>query len=300
MRPRLLVGLACIGLAAAGLGFWQFRQTAETSQSDASERAAPVSSESVAALGTLEPQGDVLRLAAPTVGVLGAPRISKLFVIEGDPITKDQVLAEFDNRQGVLADIEEIDARLVSLDAQITLQEQELARYANPSSAGALSLEKVEDERIILIRLKSDRLETLAQRQGLKVELAKTILRSPIDGLVLSIHARVGERPTNDGVMEVGDSNNMQARIEVYESDISKLKEGQIVTMVSENGGFDGDLQGKVILISPLVQQREVLSTDPTADADARIVEVLVSLDSADASRVSQLSGLKVVARFTP
>ena len=90
----------------------------------------------------------------------------------------------------------------------------------------------------------------------------------------------------------------MEALIEVYESDINRIKLGEAVTLISENGGFEGDLQGTVARISPQVRQRQVLSTDPTGDADARIVEVLVRLDSGSTQRVSRLSGLKVIARF--
>jgi HlyD family secretion protein len=43
-----------------------------------------------------------------------------------------------------------------------------------------------------------------------------------------------------------------------------------------------------------------VLATDPTQDADARIVEVRVGLQPADADRVRSLSGLKVIARIGP
>ena len=45
---------------------------------------------------------------------------------------------------------------------------------------------------------------------------------------------------------------------------------------------------------------RDRLSTDPTGDADARIVEVRLVLSPEDANRVQQLSGLKVIARFDP
>jgi len=86
--------------------------------------------------------------------------------------------------------------------------------------------------------------------------------------------------------------------IEVYESDINRIAVGDPVTLVSENGGFDGSLRGRVERISPQVRQREVLSTNPTGDADARIVEVQVTLDRASASRVARLAGLKVIARF--
>jgi HlyD family secretion protein len=75
---------------------------------------------------------------------------------------------------------------------------------------------------------------------------------------------------------------------------------GQAVSLVSENGGFQGSLAGRVIRINPQVRQRQLLATDPTGDADARIVEVRVSLDAADSRRVSNLTGLKVIARLQP
>jgi HlyD family secretion protein len=43
-----------------------------------------------------------------------------------------------------------------------------------------------------------------------------------------------------------------------------------------------------------------VLSTDPTGDADSRVVEVRVKLDYASAKKVSHLTGMKVIARFQP
>ena len=81
---------------------------------------------------------------------------------------------------------------------------------------------------------------------------------------------------------------------------MNRVKVGQNVSLISENGGFKGTLNGKVELISPQVRQRKVLSTDPTGDADARVVEVRVSLDKSSASQVSRLTGMKVIARFDP
>ncbi len=65
-------------------------------------------------------------------------------------------------------------------------------------------------------------------------------------------------------------------------------------------GGFNGSLSGQVTLISPQVRQRRVLSTDPTGDADSRVVEVRVKLDNSSAKKVSHLTGMKVIARFQP
>ncbi len=56
----------------------------------------------------------------------------------------------------------------------------------------------------------------------------------------------------------------------------------------------------KVNLISPQVRQRRVLSTDPTGDADSRVVEVRVKLENSSVEKVSHLTGMKVIARFQP
>ena len=173
-----------------------------------------------------------------------------------------------------------------------------MARYAQAAGQGAAEAVLLEDKQNELTLLQRRRAELLADRKTLEADLIDSELRSPIDGTVLNVHARVGERPASDGVLDVGASQSMEALIEVYESDINRIKIGETVTLISENGGFDGDLSGTVERISPQVRQRQVLSTDPTGDADARIVEVLVKLDAGSSQRVSRLSGLKVIARF--
>ena len=98
--------------------------------------------------------------------------------------------------------------------------------------------------------------------------------------------------------MEVGANQFMEALIEVYESDINRVQIGQSVLLTSENGGFTGTLDGKVKKISPQVRQRRVLTTDPTGDADARIIEVRVTLDEKSTKLVKELTGMKVIAKF--
>ena len=256
--------------------------------------------ESVAALGQLEPEGDVRRLAAPNAGVAGSPRIAALLVDEGDSVIRGQVLARFDNQPGLLADLAEVDAEVTSLNQEIVMQELEISRYSQAAERGAAALVLLEEKQDELIRLRGRRDRALARRGGIQVDIDNSELVAPLDGLVLEVHAREGERPGAEGVLDLGASQRMQARIEVYESDIARIQLAQPVLLSSENGGFDGQLKGRVTRISPQVQQRDVLSTDPTGDADARVVEVMVALDDADAQRVLRLAGLKVIARFEP
>ena len=259
-----------------------------------------VQPEAVSALGYLEPAGDVLKLAAPISGIGGTPRLSQLLVQEGQRVQRGQLLASFDNRPRLLADLAAVTARIQSLEAQVSMQRREVSRYQQAASTGAASLVLLEEKKDELVKLEGQWREAKAQRLGLQVDLANSELRAPLDATVLKIHSRVGERPGTDGVIELGASDQMEAVAEVYESDIGRVRPGQSVRLISENGGFSGTLIARVLRVSPQVRQRAVLSTDPTGDADARVVEVRLALTPADAARVRNLAGLKLIARFNP
>jgi len=256
--------------------------------------------EGVAALGQLNPFGEVRRLAAPTSGKGGTPRLSKILVQEGDSITKEQILAVFDNRPKLEADLAFEQANLNILMNEIRIQKREIKRYQMLVDKGALAvivLDKMKDDLVIS---EARLLKIQSAINAINFDLEQTQLKSPIDGIVLQILARQGERPNSAGVLNVGANQSMEALIEVYESDIDRVEIGQPVDLISENGGFNGSLRGQVSLISPQVKQRRVLSTDPTGDADSRVVEVRVKLDNSSAEKVSHLTGMKVIARFKP
>jgi len=75
--------------------------------------------EGVAALGQLNPLGEVRKLAAPTSGKGGTPRLSKLLIREGESIVKDQILAVFDNRPKLEANLKSAQANLNILMSEI-------------------------------------------------------------------------------------------------------------------------------------------------------------------------------------
>lgn len=297
-RPRLVWLAGGVGLLVVVLLVAIMRRPSAPTKPVAPSAEAVRPPEAVAALGQLEPAGDVRRLAAPVSGFGGTPRVAELLVREGDPVAQGDVLARFDSRPQILADLDAVREKLRTLDIEIQMQKREVSRYAAAAREGAAALVLLEDKQDEQVRLEGERREALARQRKLRADLADSELRSPIDGVVLKLHSRVGERPDDDGVLEVGASQRMEALIEVYESDVNRIRLGQPVALVSENGGFSGRLSGEVVRISPQVRQRRVLSTDPTGDADARIVEVRVRLSPESAAKVSRLAGMKVIARF--
>ena len=63
----------------------------------------------------------------------------------------------------------------------------------------------------------------------------------------------------------------MYAVAEVYESDVKAVRVGQLATITSS--AFNGEVHGTVNEIGLQVQKKDLLDSNPTADADARIVE---------------------------
>ncbi|MEY4801427.1 MAG: hypothetical protein RLZZ274_158, partial [Cyanobacteriota bacterium] len=155
----------------------------------------PRNQEAVAALGRLEPAGDVRLLAAPISGIGGSPRISELLVEEGDRVSSGQLLARFDTAPTLVAQQRLIEARLRNLDTRLAVQTRDVRRYRQLSRSGAIPSGELDNRETDLLKLQGDRNEAWAEREKLKAELLLTELRAPMAGTVLKLHARVGERP---------------------------------------------------------------------------------------------------------
>ena len=256
--------------------------------------------EAVSALGRLEPSGDVRKLAAPMSGMGGSPRISALLVQEGDRVRRGDLLASFDSRPGLLADLALVQTKISNTLLELQLLERDTRRYRRLAKSGATPSADLDNREIRLISLRGELAQARVQLRKVQSDLVQSELRSPIDATVLRILARPGERPGEAGILELGNTDQMEAVAEVYESDINRVRVGQPATMISENGGLSTTLKARVVRITPQVRQRQVVSTNPTGDADARVVEVRLALDPSDLAKVRQLAGLKVIVRLQP
>ena len=254
----------------------------------------------VAALGQLSPAGEVRKLASPVSQFGTFPRIVELFVKEGDYVQKNTVLAIFENREKLISDLEKKEYLLETNELEIRSKEEQLERFKLAKDKNAYSEIQFSQRKDELLKLKKQKIINLAERKAIQIDLYNSQLRSPINGYILTINTRVGERSNSDGILEIGANHKMEAIIEVYESDIDRVFINQSVELTSENGGFEEKLSGLVVRINPQVKQRKVLSTDPTGDADARIIEVLVKLNQESIERVKSFAGMKVIARFIP
>jgi HlyD family secretion protein len=136
-----------------------------------------------------------------------------------------------------------------------------------------------------------------AARQA-QADLELAYVRSPIAGEVFKIQTKPGEAPSSQGILEIAQNDQMMAIAEVYESDISKVKIGQIAEINSESGSFVGKIRGKVVQVGLQVAKKDVLKTDPAADVDSRVVEVKIAIDPAQSDLIRGLTYSKVEVKI--
>jgi len=109
-----------------------------------------------------------------------------------------------------------------------------------------------------------------------KARLDRTVLKAPCDGRILKVLTRPGASADHQPILKMGDTQHMYVVAEVYETDIHGVQVGQQATVTSL--ALSQPLKGTVERIGQMVFKNDVLSVDPAADADARVVDVWIAL----------------------
>ncbi len=261
--------VAAIGLALAGVG--PPRVEPPSTAPPAPHPAPPA--HAVGALGRLEPKDGVIRVAGPA---RPSAVVATVFVEEGDRVSEGEALAVLDAHAA--------DAALVA---------RARAELANARTALA-RVERLFHERVMAEALRDDARRRVAVAEAdlalARATLAVDTVRAPAAGRVLLLHARPGERIGSDGLLDLGRTDAMYAVAEVYETDVAAVRPGQRATVRSP--ALEEPLTGRVERVGLEVRKQAVLADDPSADVDARVVEVHVRLD--DSERAAALSNLQV------
>ena len=139
-----------------------------------------------------------------------------------------------------------------------------------------------------------------AQLDEAQARYDKTFIRSPIDGAVLRKHHRSGESVSNsstvpDPVLTIGDRKALRVRVDVDETDVSKVNVGQRAYVTADAFGKQ-KFWGHVVRVGQQLGPKNVRTDEPTEKVDTKILETLVELDQG-----SHLpDGLRVDAFIVP
>jgi HlyD family secretion protein len=138
--------------------------------------------------------------------------------------------------------------------------------------------------------------QAIAAQKEAKANFEQAFVKAPSNGVIFKVNTRSGETVSNDGIVELGQVNQMMVIAEVYQSNISKIKLGQKVRVTSNS--LNGELQGKVELIGWQVRRQNIINSDPSDNIDSRVVEVRVKLDEPSSQKAAKLTNLQVKAIF--
>jgi len=129
-----------------------------------------------------------------------------------------------------------------------------------------------------------------------ETNLAQAYIRAPRDGQILKIRTRLGEKVGNEGIVELGATDRMVAVLEVYQTEIDRVKVGQSATISGQS--FQGEVKGIVSQVGLQVERQRQATNQAGENLDRRVIEVKVRLSPEDSRRVAAFTNLQVQGKI--
>lgn len=255
----------------------------------------------VVGVGKVEPEKEIISLAAATGGV-----VKEIYRSDGDSIKKDEPLVRLDDELELIR-VSQLRSQYNTQKAQREIDELNLkeseARFANKKrlleSVRVLSLKGAETKQTLddletevstlsinvekyhaSIKLSASKLMELAEEvRYAEAEALKKILRSPYEGLMLEMLIEKGSSVNQfEKYAEVAPSGPMTVRTEVDELFAGRLRLG-LDADIRFVGSDSVIAKGKVIFLSPYLKKKSLFSQKANEQEDRLVREVRIILD---------------------
>jgi HlyD family secretion protein len=238
-RRKWLIGAAGVAVAiAVGAAVWMSKASAPKAVVPLASRTSiplvsvvtpgvqPVATQ-VTFTGTIE-----ARHALPIGNSGDTGRIVAVYVQVGDRVKRGQLLAKLDD--SVLApQVAQLTAALDQARAQAGLSAAEYRRGVAAGPAGGLSAQDIEKLQAASIMDAANIKVVAAQLAVMQAKLALTRIVAPVDGIVLTRNAEVGQIAGSGGtpLFDLEDAGQVEMIGQVAEQDMANLKVGQAASV---------------------------------------------------------------------
>ncbi|RUS92493.1 hemolysin D [Dulcicalothrix desertica PCC 7102] len=184
--------------------------------------------------------------------------------------------------------------RLNEAKANRRQTEETLVKQIKEARSTLSKIAEVRPVDVMAAQAEVDRAKAAVKQAQAELDLA--VIKAPRDGQILRVNTWAGEIiDTQKGIVSLGETSQMYAVAEVYETDLPRIRAGQTAIITSVSGGvLTEPIAGVVDEIGLEVMKKDVLNTDPAADIDARVVEVKIRLNAADSRKVAGFSNMKL------
>lgn len=268
MKKFLIIAIIftsmCAVLSCGNKGNTETAAVAEEGHEDENPNMATLTEEQIKSigieLGTIEQKQ--LTASLKTNGVLKVPNqnrasvnsvysgvIKSLLVQPGNTISKGQTIATIANPEFI-----RIQDEYLSISSKIILAEQEYNRQKelNAGNAGALKNLQAAETGLRTLRSRNSSLEQQIQLMGIdpaSLSNGKLVsvlsIRSPISGVISRVTVQIGSYvDVSTVVAEVVDNSQLHLDLFVYEKDLPKLKNNQLIHFtLTNNPGKEYDAQ---------------------------------------------------------
>ena len=252
----------------------------------------------VGAFGTLIPTGQLRNLGPVSNGVDATSVVDQLLVTEGDDVRSGEPLALFRNHNELLTERKHLNVMIEANKNRLKEAQDVLRRFDQLSRVGAYPLASFQERLILYQGIANQLSETQLRLDQNSSRLRNSVLTAPFAGVITRIYTRSGETSGKNGVLQMGNLDQLSAELEVYESDLSRIKRGQRVMIRSESGSFAGSVNGRVDEIIPGIRERTTLPTTAVPTVDVRVGIVRVIIDKNFVDRLRAYIGTKLIARI--
>ena len=257
-RPWVIVLLLLIGGGVALASYMQ--KKAEAAKAD---RYRTVSVDKGSVIQRVTANGTLNPVTVVNVGTQVSGTVTKLFTDFNQPVKAGQVLAELDPAL-IKAAIAQIDATLRSAEATMRLAESTLKRNQELVAKGFITAATLETnvKEVDVARAQVAQVKSQVERE--KTNLSYTVIRSPINGIVIDRKIDVGQTVaasfSTPTLFQIAKSlEAMQIDTSVAEGDVGSVREGMPVKF-SVDAYPDRDFNGAIRLVrlNPTISQNVV------------------------------------------
>lgn len=192
---------------------------------------------------------------------------------------------------------------------EVKLKNLEMQRSGKPPDQKQLeqsiSLQSLEREQAKL-RIQKETLESDIQQSDNDIAIIKAkldsarntreqaLVRSPLDGIVIQIYTRQGERISQNGIAKIVDLSQLRVLADVDELHVGRIANGGKVEVTFR--GSPTVYQGTISRVAPTVKRMQRMEPDGGSSTDARVVQVEIQLD--DPSSMPQVLGRETRVTF--
>lgn len=125
-----------------------------------------------------------------------------------------------------------------------------------------------------------------AQVEQVKTEIERATVTAPVDGVVLQVNVRAGERVSDrdaKALVVLGDISVFHVRVDIDERDIVRFSPGAPANAFPR-GQTAHELTMRFVRVEPFVVPKKSLTGDNTERVDTRVLQVLYAIDRAEHS----------------